>query len=85
MIVVIPRYLVSFFMTLTQSAPFPYYIGYLIGTAIPFGVSQLSFDEDEQEENVKRIKGWTVKKIAATVLVILLIVAICIYFIWSGQ
>lgn len=85
MIVVIPRYVVSFFMTLTQSAPFPYYIGYLIGTAIPFAVCQLSFSEDEQEENVKRIKGWTVKKVFTVILIVLLITVISIYFIWSGQ
>ncbi len=39
-----------------------YYIGYIIGSAIPIGVCQFSFDEDKQKENVERVKGWNIKK-----------------------
>ncbi|NBH78851.1 hypothetical protein D3Z52_11835 [Clostridiaceae bacterium] len=61
-IIGIVRYLVSLIVTFFQDASFRYYLGYIIGTAVPFAVSQLSFDEDKQEENVKRIRGWTAKK-----------------------
>jgi len=77
----IARYFVSLVVTIIQTAPIRYYIGYVIGAAIPLAVSQLSFDEDKQEENVKRIKGWSIKKICLTILVILAVVAVTIYFV----
>lgn len=83
-LIFIPRYFVSLVMTLFQSAPITYHIGYVIGAAVPLAVSQLCFDEDEQEENVRRIKGWTKKKIFLTVFIVLLVIAVAAYFIQSG-
>lgn len=85
MIIVIPKYLVSLFSTFFQKASITYYIGYVIGSIIPIGISQFSFDEDRQRENVERVKGWTIKKVSIVVLTVLTITAISIYFIWSGQ
>lgn len=61
-LIFIPRYFVSLVITLFQSAPITYHIGYVIGSAVPLAVSQLCFDEDKQEENVRRIKGWTKRR-----------------------
>lgn len=77
------RYLVSLVVTLIQAAPIRYYIGYVIGSAIPLAISQLVFDEDKQEENVKRIKGWTARKICLTVLAVIIIFAVIMYFVWQ--
>ncbi|MBR2132552.1 MAG: hypothetical protein IJ955_08495 [Oscillospiraceae bacterium] len=57
-IILIPRYLVSLIITFFQKASLSYYLGYIIGSGIPLGVSQFSFDEDTPEENVQRIKSW---------------------------
>lgn len=80
-LLLLARYLVTLFVVFFQKASFPYYIGYVIGTAIPFAVSQLSFDEDKQEENVRRIKGWTVKKIVLVAVIILFALTITVYFV----
>lgn len=82
-LLLLARYFVTLFVAFFQKAAFPYYIGYIIGSAIPLAVSQLSFDEDKQEENVRRIKGWTVKKIVVTILLVLLSVVISAYFIFN--
>ena len=76
------RYFVTLFVVFFQKAAFPYYIGYIIGSAIPLAVSQLSFDKDKQEENVRRIKGWTVRKIAIVLGIVLLACIITLYFLW---
>lgn len=55
------RYLVSLFVTFFQSASILYYVGYIIGAAIPLITSQFCFDEEDEEENVQKIKGWTGK------------------------
>lgn len=80
-LIVIPKYLISLFVTFFQSASISYYIGYVIGSAIPIGVSQFSFDEDKQKENVERIKGWTFKKVFMSILAILIVVGVSAYFI----
>ena len=76
----VARYLVSLVVTLIQAAPIRYYIGYVIGSAIPLAVSQLAFDEDKQEENVQRIKRWTVRKICLVALVVIVVLAVTVYF-----
>lgn len=81
----IGRYFVSLVVTLLQAAPITYYIGYVIGSAIPLAATQFNFDEDTQEENVKRIKGWKLHKIIFTVLIIVALAAASIYFIYSGK
>lgn len=80
-LIFLPRYFVSLVMTLFQAAPLKYYIGYVIGSAIPIAVSQLNFDEETPEENVKRIKGWTFKKVSLVCLIAVLVLVICVYFI----
>lgn len=85
MCIFIPRYLVSLFSTFFQPASINYYIGYIIGSAIPIGVCQFSFDEDKQKENVERVKGWNIKKVGITILVLLIITVISFYFIWIEQ
>lgn len=80
-IIFFPRYLVSLVVTLFQEASFSYYIGYVIGTAISIAVSQLNFDEEKPEENVKRIKEWTPKKILFVVMAVASVIAISVYFI----
>lgn len=52
------RYIVSLFVTFFQSASILYYPGYIIGAAIPLITSQFCFDEEDEEENVQKIKGW---------------------------
>lgn len=79
----VARYFVSLAVTLVQTGTIPYYIGYVIGSGIPIAVSQFSFDEDKQEENVRRIKGWTVKKICVTVLLTLAVTAVIGYFVYQ--
>ena len=76
----VARYLVSLVVTLIQAAPIRYYIGYVIGSAIPLAVSQLAFDEDKQEENVQRIKRWTVREICLVALVVIVVLAVTVYF-----
>lgn len=76
----IARYFVSLVVTLIQAAPIRYYVGYVIGAAIPLAVSQLSFDEDQKEENVRRIKGWTIRKICFAVLAVIIVLAIIAFF-----
>ena len=83
--IAIPKYLVSVGATFFQSASISYYIGYIIGSVIPIGVCQFSFDEDKQKENVERIKGWNIKKISMVIFAVLIMVAVSIYFIWSEQ
>lgn len=80
-ILFIPRYIVSLIVTLIQQASISYYIGYVIGAAIPIAVSQLNFDEDTPEENVKRIKGWTAKKVLLCIVAIVLVALISVHFI----
>lgn len=80
-LVLLARYFVTLFVAFFQKAALPYYIGYMIGAAIPLAVSQLSFDEDKQEENVRRIKGWTIKKIGIAVFVVVLSISISVYFV----
>lgn len=84
-LIFIPKYLISLFATFFQEASVSYYIGYVIGSAIPLSVCQFSFDEDKQKENVERVKGWTLKKVFAIVLIVLIIFGISAYFIWSGK
>ncbi len=84
-LILLPRYLISLVLTFLQRAAFPYYIGYIIGSAIPLAVSQLNFDEDEQEENVKRIKSWTAKKIGTACLVLAVLLIVTIYFIQNNH
>lgn len=76
----IARYFVSLVVTLFQAASIRYYIGYIIGSAIPITVSQFAFDKDKQEENVSRIKGWTAKKIFLALLVVIAVVLIIVFF-----
>ena len=80
-LIFLPRYFVSLIMTLFQAASLKYYIGYVIGSAIPIAVSQLNFDEETPEENVKRIKGWTFKKVSLVCLIAVFVLVICVYFI----
>lgn len=75
------RYLVSLVVTILQTALIRYYIGYVIGSAIPMAVSQLVFDKDKQEENVKKIKGWTGKKICLAAFTIIVVLAVIVYFV----
>ena len=62
LIIVIPRYLVSLCVTFFQSASIGYYIGYIIGSAIPIVVCHNIVNEDEgvpveQVERFKKIKS----------------------------
>lgn len=84
MFVVIPKYLVSLVLTCTQHASVGYYVGYVIGSAIPFSVSQLNFNEENSEENVERIKNWTFGKILRTILIVLAVAAVALYFLVNG-
>lgn len=84
-IILIPRYLVSLVTTFFQQASLTYYFGYIVGSAVPLAVSQLQFSDDDQEGNVKRLKGWTPKKVLCTIVIILIIAAVSAYFILSGQ
>ncbi len=84
-LIMFPRYFVSLVLTFLQTATFPYYVGYIIGSAIPLAVSQLSFDENEPEENVRRVKNWSFKKIIVTVLLVLAAIAVSIYYIFVGK
>lgn len=84
-IILIPRYLVSLVVTFFQEASLTYYLGYVVGSAIPLAASQLQFSDDDQEENVKRLKGWTPVKVLRTVLIILIIAAVSSYFILNGR
>lgn len=84
MIVVIPKYLVSLVLTCTQHASVGYYVGYVIGSAIPFSVSQLNFNEENSKENVERIKNWTFGKILRTILIVLAVAAVALYFLVNG-
>lgn len=77
----IARYFVSLVVTAIQAAPIRYYIGYVIGSGIPLAVSQLSFDEDKQKENIERIRGWNIKKICLAVLVVVMVAVVIIYFV----
>lgn len=74
------RYCVSLVLMLFQAASVRYYIGYIIGSAIPIAVSQFAFDKDEEEENVSRIKDWTVKKIFLALLVVVAVGFIIFFF-----
>jgi hypothetical protein len=84
MIVVIPKYLVSLVLTCAQHGSIGYYVGYVIGSAIPLSVSQLSFNEEDSEGNVKRIKNWTFGKVLRTVLIVLAVAAVAVYFLVNG-
>lgn len=62
LIVVIPRYLVSLFVTFFQTASIGYYIGYIVGSAIPIVICSNIVDEDEgvpveQVERFKKVKS----------------------------
>ena len=62
LIIVIPRYLVSLCVTFFQTASIGYYIGYIIGSAIPIVVCHNIVNEDEgvpveQVERFKKIKS----------------------------
>lgn len=76
----IARYLVSLVVTLFQTAPLRYYLGYIIGSAIPVSVSQFTFDQEEKVENVNRIKGWTTGKILLALLSIIAVILVIFYF-----
>lgn len=84
MIIVIPKYLVSLVLTCTQHAGVGYNAGYVIGSAIPLSVSHLSFNEENSEENVERIKSWTFGKILRIVLIVLAAAAVAMYFLVNG-
>lgn len=81
----IARYFVTLFVAFFQQGPLLYYIGYIIGAAIPIGVAQFSFDEDKQEENINRLKRWTVPKVLLTIFAVIAIAVISIYFISHGK
>ena len=83
-IIFLPRYLVSLVLTFFQSASFSYYLGYVVSSAIPLVVSQFNFDEDTPEENVQRIKAWTIKKVVVACLVVALLIALIVFFFQSN-
>lgn len=76
----IASYLVSLVVTFFQTAPLRYYLGYIIGSAIPISVSQFTFDKEEEIENVNRIKGWTTGKILLALLSVATVVLVVFYF-----
>ena len=76
----IARYFVSLVVTIFQTAPIRYYLGYIIGSAIPISVYQLAFDQAEQVENVNRIKGWNAKKIFLVLVSVIVVILIIIHF-----
>lgn len=84
-IAVIPRYLVTLVMTFLQKGSITYHIGYIVGSAIPLAVAQLvPSEEDGDEENVKKLKGWTTGKLTRLIFMIILAFALTIICVRLG-
>lgn len=77
----IARYLVTLVVTLFQKASIRYYLGYIIGSAVPMAVSQFTFDDENQAENVNRIKSWTAKKIFLALVTVFLVAVVVFLFV----